>query len=235
MQRSVLVIGASTGIGAYLSCGLSEDGSTVYSMSRRPENEWENTGSSEKIRIDISDSANFNRVISQKFTQESFPRNIINCVGLGGGQLFMATNASRWREDFEANFLQPLNAQNELIKKASAYKIPLVSIMFSSLATEVIQTGNSLYGASKVALTRAHKGMALEYQKFGHLCYTLSPSLIENTPMADNLPENIRSSYQNHLIFDAINPDEILQLVKFLIDNRPKSLSGTTIQIGGTR
>ena len=156
-------------------------------------------------------------------------------MGWGGGQLFMSSNSLKWRDSLEANLLHPLDLQNEFAKRATAYQIPMVSIMFSSLATEVIQPGNSIYGASKAALARAHNGMAVEYQKFGHVFYTLSPSLTHETPMVESLPEKAKVDYQNHLIFNSIELHEIYALVKFLVENRPKSMSGTEIQIGGTR
>jgi hypothetical protein len=53
--------------------------------------------------------------------------------------------------------------------------------------------------------------------------------------MVESLPEKARSDYQNHMIFDSIELHEIYTLVKFLVEKRPKSMSGTEIQIGGTR
>jgi NAD(P)-dependent dehydrogenase (short-subunit alcohol dehydrogenase family) len=235
MSKRILVVGGSTGIGAYLSREFSSAGAKVFSIGRRPEDQWQDVGTSEKISLDISNSEDLASVIENKFNRENFPDYVVNCVGLGGGQLFMSSNSLKWRDSLEANLLQPLNLQNEFAKKATAYQIPMVSIMFSSLATEVIQPGNSIYGASKAGLARAHKGMAVEYQKFGHVFYTLTPSLTRETPMAESLPEKARSDYQNHMIFDFIELHEIYALVKFLVENRPKSMSGTEIQIGGTR
>lgn len=235
MPKRILVVGGSTGIGAYLSRELSNSGAKVFSVGRRPIDQWQDVGASEKISLDICNSEQLANIIEKKFNRENFPESVVNCVGLGGGQLFMSSNFLKWRDSLEVNLLQPLNLQNEFAKRATAYQIPLASIMFSSLATEVIQPGNSIYGSSKAALARAHRGMAVEYQKFGHVFYTLTPSLTHATPMADSLPEKVRVDYQNHMIFDFIELSEIYTLVKFLIENRPKSMSGTEIQIGGTR
>ena len=235
MPNRVLVVGGSSGIGAYLSREFSNSGAKVFSIGRRPSDEWQDVGESEKISLDISNLEDLANIIEDRFKRETFPDCVINCVGLGGGQLFMSSNSLRWKDSLDANLIQPLNLQNELIKKASAYQIPLASIMFSSLATEVIQPGNSIYGASKAALARAHNGMAVEYQKFGHVFYTLSPSLTNHTPMVENLSEKVRVEYENHLIFNTIALHEIYAIVNFLVENRPKSMSGTEIQIGGTR
>ena len=235
MSKRILVVGGSTGIGAYLSREFSISGSKVFSIGRRRADQWQDVGTSEKISLDISNSEGLTSVIEKIFNRENFPDCVINCVGIGGGQLFMSSNSLKWRDSLETNLLQPLNLQNEFTKRATAYQIPMVSIMFSSLATEVIQPGNSIYGASKAALARAHNGMAVEYQKFGHVFYTLSPSLTHETPMVESLPEKAKVDYQNHLIFNSIELHEIYALVKFLVENRPRSMSGTEIKIGGTR
>jgi NAD(P)-dependent dehydrogenase (short-subunit alcohol dehydrogenase family) len=235
MPNQILIIGGSSGIGAYLSREFSNSGAKVFSVGRRLPDEWQDVGASEKISLDISNPEGLANLIENKFKRENFPDCVINCVGLGGGQLFMSSNSLRWKDSLDANLVQPLNLQNEFIKKASTYQIPLTSIMFSSLATEVIQPGNSIYGASKAALARAHIGMAVEYQKFGHVFYTLSPSLTNHTPMVENLSEKVRVDYENHLIFHTIDLHEIYAIVHFLVQNRPKSMSGTEIQIGGTR
>jgi NAD(P)-dependent dehydrogenase (short-subunit alcohol dehydrogenase family) len=235
MPKQILVVGGSTGIGAYLSREFSISGAKVFSVGRRPPDKWEDVGESEKISLDISNSEDLASLIENRFDRENFPVCVINCVGIGGGQLFISSNSLKWRDSLETNLLQPLNLQNEFTKQATAYQIPITSIMFSSLATEVTQPGNSIYGASKAALARAHKGMAVEYQKFGHVFYTLSPSLTRETPMVESLPEKAKLDYQNHLIFSSIELHEIYTLVKFLVGNRPKSMSGTEIKIGGTR
>ena len=235
MSKRILVVGGSTGIGAYLSREFSSSGAKVFSVGRRPVDQWQDVGTSEKISLDISNSEDLANVIENTFNRENFPDCVINCVGLGVGLLFMSSNSLKWRDSLEANLLQPLNLQNEFAKRATAYQIPMVSIMFSSLATEVIQPGNSIYGASKAALARAHNGLAVEYQKFGHVFYTLSPSLMHETPMVESLPEKAKVDYQNHLVFNSIELHEIYAFVKFLVENRPKSMSGTEIQIGGTR
>jgi len=235
MTKRILVVGASSGIGAYLSKELSNSGERVFSVGRRPTEEWQDVGESEKIILDISDFVGLSSLLENKFNRGNFPDCVINCVGLGAGQIFMSSNSLNWRSSLETNLIQPLNLQNEFTKRATVYQIPITSIMFSSLATHVIQAGNSIYGGSKAALARTHKGMALEYKKFGHVFYTLSPSLIHETPMVANLPEKAMAGYQNHLIFNSIEIHEIYALVKFLIENRPKSMSGTEIQIGGTR
>jgi NAD(P)-dependent dehydrogenase (short-subunit alcohol dehydrogenase family) len=235
MSKRILVVGGSTGIGAYLSREFSISGAKVFSIGRRPADRWLDVGESEKILLDISNSKGLSSLLENKFDRDNFPDCVINCVGLGSGQLFMSSNSLRWQDSIEANLLQPLNLQNEFTKLATAYQSPMTSIMFSSLATEVIQPGNSIYGASKAALARAHKGMALEYKKFGHVFYTLSPSLLHETPMVESLSERAMADYQNHLIFSSIELHEIYALVQFLFENRPKSMSGTEIQIGGTR
>jgi NAD(P)-dependent dehydrogenase (short-subunit alcohol dehydrogenase family) len=235
MSDRILVVGASSGIGAHLSRVLSNSGATVFCLARRPLEEWEDVGLSKKIRLDISNSEELDAVFEKVFTKENFPQTVINCAGMGTGLLFMASKSNRWEETLDANFLHPLNVQNEFAKRASGYKVSLVSIIFSSLSTDVVVSGNSIYGAAKAALERAHQGMAFEYQKFGHLFYTLSPSLVTNTPMADSLGEKVTSDYQHHLIFSTINLEEVGNLVEYLVKKRPKSLSGTKIQLGGKR
>lgn len=234
-MSKVLILGASTGIGAALSRFLVKTGYEVHGCARREPENWEDVGTTTRIVCDASNTNEFKTKVVDYFGKDNFPHIIINCIGVGGGDLFMSLDHERFTKSITANLITPIFVQNELVRKASLLGIKLTSLMFSSLAVEVVQPGNSIYAGAKSGMSRLHKGMAVEYQKFGHLFYTLTLSLIEDTPMVRGLPDKFRVEYENRLMYSAVSFDELSKLVAYLIENRPVSLSGTEIQVGGTK
>ena len=234
-MKKILILGASTGIGAALARFFVKNGYDVHGCARREPKNWENVGAITKIICDASDSRDFKTNVLDYFGKENFPHTIINCIGVGGGELFMSLDHERFTKSISANLITPIYVQNELVKKASLFGVKLASFMFSSLAVEVVQPGNSIYAGAKSGMSRLHKGMAAEYQKFGHLFYTLNLSLIEDTPMVRGLPDKFRIEYENRLMYSAVSVEELSKLIAFLIEYRPESLSGTEIQVGGTK
>ena len=235
MTERILILGASTGIGAALADFSSRAGHEVFGCARRDSKNWEVAENITKIVADVSHPEEFRSIVLDYFGKDNFPQAIINCIGVGGGELLMSVDHARLTKSITSNLITPVYIQNELVKKASLLGIKVSSFMFSSLAVDVIQPGNSTYAASKLGMARLHKGMALEYQKFGHLFFTLVLSLIEGTPMVQGLPDKFRLEYENRLIYSSVPVEELSKLVGFLIENRPESLSGTEIQVGGTK
>jgi NAD(P)-dependent dehydrogenase (short-subunit alcohol dehydrogenase family) len=234
-MNKILILGASTGIGAALARFFVKNGYDVHGCARREPENWEDVGTTTKIVCNASDSKEFKANVVDYFEKDNFPHIIINCIGVGGGELFMSLDYERFTKSISANLITPIYVQNELVKKASLLGVNLTSFMFSSLAVEVVQPGNSIYAGAKLGMSRLHKGMAVEYQKFGHLFYTLTLSLIEDTPMVRGLPDKFRIEYENRLMYSAVSVEELSKLITYLIENRPVSLSGTEIQVGGTK
>ena len=59
MNKSVLILGASTGIGAVLARFFVKAGYDVHGCARREPENWENVGTITKIVCDVSNSKDF--------------------------------------------------------------------------------------------------------------------------------------------------------------------------------
>jgi len=233
MKRNAIVLGASSGIGAELSRYLAEKDWNVIGIGSRDLSGWVVTNGLTKKQLDLSDWASYCKFLDTVFEDQDAPELVINTIGRSDNRLFIQSKNADLDQIIEHNFKLPILAQNEFVKRASLQKKPITSVLLSSMSTHVIAVGNSLYAATKSALTRAHAGMALEYHRYGHVFYTISISLIEESPMVQQLPISARENYEKRLFFPHVSQRELNEFVGYLAVSRPKALSGTEVAFGG--
>jgi NAD(P)-dependent dehydrogenase (short-subunit alcohol dehydrogenase family) len=233
MKKKALVLGASSGIGAAVSDFLDERGWEVVGIGGRELDKWVTSEAVKKDRIDLSDFSSFRSYLDQEFNNENFPNLVINTVGRSSSRPLIQCKSEDFEIVFSQNLNTPLVVQNEIVKQATLRKVTITSIMLSSMSTNVVMVGNSLYAAAKSALSRAHAGMALEYHRYGHVFYTISPSLVSESPMVLNLNTTARESYEKRLFFPAVSQEELNSFIDYLVTSRPKAISGTEIMFGG--
>ena len=228
-----MVLGASSGIGAAISRSLIENHWRVLGIGSRDLDQWESIGAVERKKIDLSDFPRFRLYLDKELSEENFPRLIINTVGRSSNRPLIQCKSEDFDDVIAKNFKTPLVIQNEIIKQATLKKVATTSIMLSSMSTNVVMVGNSLYAAAKSALSRAHAGMALEYHRYNHVFYTLSLSLVAESPMVLNLNASARESYEKRLFFPAVSQEELNGFIDYLATFRPIAISGTEIKFGG--
>ncbi len=233
MTNQALVLGASSGIGAEVALFLANLNWKVVGCGSREISSWKYKNDFECTVLDIRDVDRFMKFIEARFSKTTFPSLVINTVGQSDSTLLMQMTQTKIREVIETNYIAPIAAQNEILKKASFLRKEVTSIFLNSMSTKVHSVGNSVYASAKSALARSSKSFAVEYHRHGHVFYDISLSLVKDSTMVKSLTESSRKNYESRLYFPNIDQEELNQFILFLATKRPKSLSGTQIEFGG--
>lgn len=169
---SVLVTGASSGIGKAIASLFAENGYTVYAVSRSIEEKRESIGCGEiiSIRGDITDIESI-KALRARIDKLSI---IIHAAGYGIAGSAEDVSGEIARKQMETNYIGPINVNNIFLPLLRENRKSLV-IFISSIAGRVPIPFQSHYSSSKYAIEAYSEALRMEGKPFGLTTVLLEP------------------------------------------------------------
>jgi NAD(P)-dependent dehydrogenase (short-subunit alcohol dehydrogenase family) len=231
--RSVLVTGASGGIGAATVRRLVGQGATVYAGGRDPEKLGrlaDETGA-HPVPFDLTSADEIRDAVSPLDLW-----GVVNCGGFGGE---IATPQETDIEVFDA--AMSINARGSLlvIKYATPGMIArgrggsIVNV--SSQASLVALTGHISYGSSKAALDNITRVAALELGRYDIRVNSVNPTVVM-TEMSEyywGRPDVGPPFLEQMPLGRWATEDEIAGPISFLLGDDASMITGVTLPIDG--
>jgi len=222
-MKNILIIGGSSEIGKEIANSL--DDCKVYIASRTDLLEQKENQTS-FIYDPIKDE------INKEIIPESLD-GFVYCPGTVNLRPFSGTKVETFVEDFEINVLGAIRSLKfvlQNLKNSASASI----VFFSSV---VIKTGmpfHSSIGVSKGAIEGLSKNLAAELAPTIRV-NTIAPSIIKTklTEKFLNSDVKIENSKLRHPLKQIGYPKDIASLVKFLISDESKWITGQAINIDG--
>ncbi|WP_063690413.1 SDR family NAD(P)-dependent oxidoreductase [Bradyrhizobium stylosanthis] len=240
-QRKTLVLtGASRGIGHATGKLFSEAGWQIISCSRQPFDSgrcpWE-SGINNHVQVELSDrSALPNAIAKIKERLDGEPLHaLINNAAIspkapGGGRLnSLTTSITTWMSVFHVNFVAPiLLAQGlfEELKMASGSIVNVTSIV----GTRVHPFAGTAYATSKAALACLTREMAHDYAPFGIRVNAIAPGEIKTDILSPETEEKLAPIIPLHRVG---TPDEVAKVIFFLCSSAASYVTGAEVPING--
>lgn len=160
-MKTVVISGASSGIGRALSKIFSENGYKVYNLSRRPSD----VDGVVSIAADVTDESS---VISafEKISKENDSIDIVVAnAGFGISGAIEFTDTSEAKRQFDVNFFGVLNVAKAAIPHLRKSRGRIIAT--SSVAAIFSIPFQSFYSASKSAVSMLMSALANEARSFG--------------------------------------------------------------------
>lgn len=234
-DKTILVTGASSGIGRAAAVLCDKAGATVV-LSGRNEGELKKTQSlltnpAEFFIADLSNEDGVNQLISEVPTIDGF----VHCAGIIHPFPVKFLKSKHIEEVFSINFNSSVLLSSGLLATKKLNNGASV-IFISSVSAEHPYTGGSMYTASKAALEAFARGFALESAAKKIRVNTLAPALVR-TKILDLSEEmytkeelkNIESQYP----LGIGEPEDVANAIVFLLSDVSKWITGTTIKMDG--
>lgn len=224
---TVIVTGASRGLGRYCAEQLLARGYRVVGLGRKPP-----TDASFETRVaDVSDPASISAAIGDLRRDKNLYA-LINAAGIASMNLVLTTPENTIRKIIETNLLGTIYCCQQiapaLIMRGSGR-----IINFSTLGVPLAIKGEAIYVASKAGVEGFSRAFAREMAPHGVTVNTVAPGPIE-TALISNVPRNkITAIVNQQIIQKQGQPEDIWNIISLLLSKESSMISGETIHVGG--
>ncbi|MCP9468452.1 MAG: glucose 1-dehydrogenase [Nitrospira sp.] len=233
--KVAIVTGASSGIGRAIAERFAEDGAlVVVNHSKSPEKAQQvvigiqaKGGKALAFQADMSRVSEARRLVRETVAQFGRLDILVN----NAGKFMPKPMAETTEEEFD--LLMALHAKGPYFAMQEAAQVLKDGgriINVSTCATRMSFPGATAYLGSKAALEQYTKGLAHELAPRGITVNTVSPGFTETGMMTDSYRQTgIELSPLKRLGL----PQDIADVVAFLVSEQARWLTGQTIQVGG--
>ena len=231
--RNILVTGTGQGIGRGIATSLTKAGAKVYALDCNKatlDDLVKEIPGITAIHQDLRDW----ETTREKVSQIKDLDGLVNCavaVSLGD-----AVDVTKEQLDIildvnlkaAINLMQVVGKQMVLNGKGGA----IVNIS-STVGTTVASKGLMAYSVAKAGLNMASKAFALELGPHKIRVNSLAPAIVNTKSLEILSDEKIKSNVSALPVGRMIEIEEVVQSVLFLLSDKSKMITGTTVMIDG--
>jgi 3-oxoacyl-[acyl-carrier protein] reductase len=236
MNRVALVTGAGRGIGAAIAEELGRAGFKVAIHYRGSEESAktvaEKIPGSQIFKADLSDAEQCQQLLKQVAESLGPVSVLVNNAGMSIDQLLPFAKV----DDFDTLVATNLRPVFILSKFATKGMIKQKWGRIINVASVVGYTGNggqSMYAATKGAITAFTKSIAVDLAGFNILANCVAPGFIE-TDMTKSLPDGAKEAAMAKIPLKRFGSSkDVAHAVKFLASDDAAYITGSTIHVNG--
>jgi len=237
-RRTLLLTGASRGIGHATVKRFSAAGWRVITCSRHPFPEncpWE-AGPEDHIQVDLADEANTLEAVDEiKNRLESNELHaLVNNAAISpkteGGKRMgtLDTAIEVWHQVFQVNFFGPIMLARGLVDQLKSAKGSIVNVT-SIAGSRVHPFAGSAYATSKAALASLTREMAFDFGRLGIRVNAIAPGEIDTAILSPGTEKIVEQIPLQRLG----TPDEVAKIIYVLCTDTSSYVNGAEIHING--
>lgn len=240
MAKTILVTGASSGIGRAIAIACAAKGETVVLTGRniarleetlRQCNEVSNWHSAEHIILsaDLTDKAE-REVLAARVPMLD---GVVHCAGIGSRVLGKMLEEGDVRQVMNVNFEAPVLLQAELLREKKIAKEASIVFIASAAAT-MPSVGNAIYSASKAAMIAYAKCLALELAPRKIRVNCISPAMVwTDLALVGATEEQLREAEQAYPMKRYGQPEDIAPMAVYLLSDDAAWVTGSNFELTG--
>lgn len=233
--KTILVTGASSGIGRGIAIACSKMGATVIingrNEQRLAETMTEMQGEENlSLAADLSDSNSLIGMVSR------LPKldGIVHCAGIGQRVLCKQLQEADLDTMMDVNFKAPVMLQTEILKQKKINKGASI-VFIASIASDSPSIGNAVYSASKGAIISYANCLALELAPRQIRVNCILPAMIWTDLILKGgiTEEELKEDEKKYPLKRYGKPEDIANLSIYLLSNAAAWMTGSSIKITG--
>ena len=232
-SKKILITGASRGIGKDIALNSKEKGYKVLGTSTTNEgvSSLKENGI-HGLQLDLNDKKSvesFNGLLTQEHPDIAV---LVNNAGITRDNIVLRMSEEEWTDVLNVN----LNGAFKVTKTVLKFMLKkrwgrILNITSTSASTG--NRGQANYAAAKAGIEAFSKSVAKEVGSRGITVNAIAPGYIQ-TDMTEVISENVKEEILSQIPLSRFGkPEEISQLVDFLISDEASYITGQTIHING--
>lgn len=234
--KTILVTGASSGIGKQIAISISKMGGTVVLTGRNEERLLETMNQLE---------GNGHLYFMADLTNENERDNLINSIPNLDGLVMNAgmveaypvkyLTTQKIKETFDINFDSPVLVVSGILQKRKINKSGSI-VFISSISSKFPPKGGAMYSSAKAAIETFSKVVALEHYTAKIRSNCISPGMVK-TALYDNVEKLVtKESMDAHIAQYPLGvgyPEDVANTAIFLLSDASRWITGTNLVVDG--
>ena len=240
-NKTILITGASSGIGRSCAVQCSKMGASLLLMGRnddelnRTVSELQPGTKVEMIVADFSKMVDLELVIAEKILTIGKIAGFIHCAGVEKTLPLKKQTSEVFQSIFDINVFAGFELAKIIsLKKYKAEKASFVFI--ASVAGMVGESGKTIYSASKGAVISGARSMSMELARSDIRVNSISPAMVK-TPILEKMFDGIGEEATQNIIkkhpLGIGEPEDVANACVFLLSDAAKWITGTNLVVDG--
>ena len=239
--KTILVTGASSGIGRQCAIDCSKMGAKVTIIARDKERLEETLsqmeGEGHLIKpFDLTNFAEIRSLVSSIVSEAGSIGGVLNCAGISTTEPLKLTSVERLDEFFRTNVYSAIMLSKEVCKLKNYSKEGCSIVMFSSVMGVVGESMKSSYSLTKGALISGVRSLACEFAKKNIRFNCVSPGVIE-TPINAEQPymkdPELRKQFEAKHLLGIGQTTDISNACIYLLSDASRWVTGQNLVVDG--
>ena len=237
--RTILVTGASSGIGQGIAIECSKLGASVFITARNEERLRDtykqlDTSIEQQHQMQICDLTDEKSV---EFLAKSLPQidGLVNCAGIFQPLLFKFVHTEQLHSIMESNYYSAALLTRAVFSLKKINKNGSIVFISSVNGTKITYPGSALYASSKAALCGLSKALAVECAVRGIRSNTITPGMVD-THILDSgtiTNEQLDEDRKKYPLGRYGKVEDIAHAAAYLLSDASCWMTGTDLLIDG--
>jgi len=239
-SRTVLVTGASSGIGRATADRLLAEGATVIGADTGQSPALErDTGRFVFVQTDVRDEEAADEAVSAAVEISGRLDGLVHAAGVMGGGLIHDMDAGEWDRVVSVNltgtFVTTKAALVQMLRQDPVDGERGAIVTLASIAALEALGGASSYNASKGGVLQFTRTVAVEYGPMGIRANAVCPGVIDTPMTAAAFPVlELAESYRDaHALRRFGTPEEVAGTAAFLLSRDASFVTGSAVVVVG--
>ncbi len=235
--KTILITGASSGIGRATAIECSKMGAKVIITARNDQrlndtfSELQGNGH-QQIIADLADTASIEKMVNQIDKVDG----VVSNAGIANTEPIPFYKEDELETIFKTNTFSMMMLTKFLLKKKKLNKP--ASIVYTASIGNVFSAGvaNGIYGASKCAIDGFMRTAAVELAPKGIRCNSVNPGMVETNIMTDNSrisAEQFEEDKKKYPLGRYGKPEDVAWAIIYLLSDASSWVTGTALKLDG--